>query len=350
LTSDTVRGGAANQPSTDVDHESRLEDSPRRVPSRSSTDRPDALKRPRNLTPLEAFQQIKPPAPVLDLRAREADLATSLEMTVDPVDRVFWSFVPSTGPVSFTADLLRDLAAMQRGVRAAFVRDRSLRYLVSGSRIPDIYNLGGDLGLFTRLIMAEDRAGLHDYARSCIDVLFFNSVGLDLPLVTVTLVQGDALGGGFEAALSHDVIVAERRARFGLPEVMFNLFPGMGAYNFLRRRLGSTAAERLILSGKTFSAEEMHAIGIVDVLADDGMGEEVTADYLRRHGRRFNSHHAMIQVRRRVDPVSYDELAAVTDIWVDAALRLDSADLRKMERLRAAQSKMRALKDVAATA
>jgi DSF synthase len=287
---------------------------------------------------------------VLELRARDADVATSLEIRVDSIDRVIWSFVPATGAVCFTSELLRDLAAMQRAVRAAYARDRNLRYLVSGSRIPEVYNLGGDLALFTRLIESGDKAGLHDYARSCIDILFFNSVGLDLPLVTVTVVQGDALGGGFEAALSHDVIVAEKRARFGLPEVMFNLFPGMGAYNFLRRRLGSTAAERLILSGKTFTAEEMHAIGVVDVLAEDGQGEEVAAEHLRRHGRRFNAHHAMVQVRRRVDPVSYDELAAVTDIWVDAALRLDRTDLRKMERLRAAQVKMRTSKAIAASA
>lgn len=323
----------------------------RRGPGRAAVERgEDHARRRPPLTHLEALDQVKAAAPVLELRARDSDIATSVELQIDSVERVIWSFVPSTGPVCFTCELLRDLAAMQRAVRAAYARDRNLRYLVSGSRIPEVYNLGGDLALFTRLIEAGDKDALHDYARSCIDVLYFNSVGLDLPLVTVTLVQGDALGGGFEAALSHDIIVAEKRARFGLPEVMFNLFPGMGAYNFLRRRLGSAAAERLILSGKTFTAEEMHAIGVVDLLAEDGQGEKVTAEHLRRHGRRFNSHHAMVQVRRRVEPVSYDELSAVTDIWVEAALRLDRTDLRKMERLRSAQSKMRTAKAFAASA
>jgi len=55
---------------------------------------------------------------------------------------------------------------------------------------------------------------------------------LFLPLTTISLAQGDALGGGFEAALSCSVIIAERRARFGFPEVMFNLFPGMGPTAF----------------------------------------------------------------------------------------------------------------------
>src|SRR3712207_4090014 len=103
---------------------------------------------------------------------------------------------------------------------------------------------------------------------------------MDLPVITVALVQGDALGGGFECALAHDLIVAERSAKFGLPEVLFNLFPGMGAYSFLSRRIGRQAAERMILSGRVHTAEELHEMGLVDVLAPDGEGEEAVLDFV----------------------------------------------------------------------
>ena len=56
-----------------------------------------------------------------------------------------------------------------------------------------------------------------------------NYPALNLPMVTIALVQGDALGGGFECALAHDLIIAERSAKLGLPEVLVNLFPGIGA-------------------------------------------------------------------------------------------------------------------------
>jgi DSF synthase len=56
-----------------------------------------------------------------------------------------------------------------------------------------------------------------------------------LPILTVGLVQGAALGGGFEALLSFDYVVAERDATFGLPEILFGLFPGMGAHSLLSR-------------------------------------------------------------------------------------------------------------------
>ena len=59
----------------------------------------------------------------------------------------------------------------------------------------------------------------------------------------------------------------------GLPEILFNLFPGMGAYSLLARRIGLRAAEELILSGKVLPAAKLHEMGIVDVLAKDGEGE-----------------------------------------------------------------------------
>ncbi len=63
--------------------------------------------------------------------------------------------------------------------------------------------------------------------------------------------QGAALGGGFEALLSFDYIVAEQDATFGLPEILFGLFPGMGAHALLSRKLGSAQADRLIVSNRT---------------------------------------------------------------------------------------------------
>ena len=60
---------------------------------------------------------------------------------------------------------------------------------------------------------------------------------MDLPILTVALIQGDAVGGGFEAMLTDDIVIAEQGAKFGLPEILFNLFPGMGGYSFLRRKV-----------------------------------------------------------------------------------------------------------------
>ncbi len=160
--------------------------------------------------------------------------------------------------------------------------------------------------------------------------------------MTIALLQGDALGGGFESALSCDVLIAERQAKFGLPEVLFNLYPGMGAYSFLSRRVGMLKAEEIILGGKTYTAEEMLALGGIDMVVDQGEGERAVRDYIARNRSRQLALQAVYKVRRRVNPVSLEELNDITDLWVDTALRLSDQDLRRMCRIAAAQDRFRA--------
>lgn len=143
----------------------------------------------------------------------------------------------------------------------------------------------------------------------------------------------------FEHALSFDLIVAERSAKLGLPEILFNMFPGMGAYSFLSRRMDRARAEAMILSGRLYGAEELHEMGVVDVLAEDGEGQQAVQEYIARHNRKFNAHQATHRARRRVNPVTLDELTDVVDIWAESALNLTEADLRKMDRLCAAQDR-----------
>jgi DSF synthase len=177
------------------------------------------------------------------------------------------------------------------------------------------------------------------YAYACIEVIFGNTEAFRTPVITIALVQGDALGGGFECALSFDLIVAEKSAKMGLPEILFNLFPGMGAYSFLSRKIGIVAAEKMIMSGKIYTAKELHDLGVVDILAEDGEGEMIVREYIDRNSRKHNAHRAIYRARRRCNPVPYEELRDIVDIWVDAALELKEPDLRKMARLTTAQSR-----------
>ncbi|MGG5807633.1 crotonase/enoyl-CoA hydratase family protein [Falsiroseomonas sp. CW058] len=269
------------------------------------------------------------------LPASTADLGIDLDLPA----ATLWSWMRPQGRPCFSPALLADLRAMQGALAARPDTAAPLRHVVTGSAVPGIYNLGGDLALFAELIAARDLASLRRYGLASVEAIHASHTAFGQPIITVALVQGDALGGGFECALAHDVIVAERSAKFGLPEVLFNLFPGMGAYSFLSRRIGRVAAERMILSGTVHGAAELHAMGIVDVLAEDGEGEAATRDWIQRTSRRFNAHQAVCSARRRVDPVTMQELRDVVEDWARAALRLEPADIRKMVRLAAAQDR-----------
>ena len=269
---------------------------------------------------------------------------SELDVSFDSEHRVLWSHFRHAKSPSFTPDLLNDIGAVQRAVCRIFAEQLDpeavpVRYMVWASRLPTIWNLGGDLRLFAQLIRDRDRDRLLAYALEVVREGHLNSVNLQLPLITISLIQGDALGGGFEAALSSNLIIAERSAKFGLPEVLFNLFPGMGAYSFLARRIDAAAAERMIFSGKIYTAAELHEIGVVDILAEDGTAEQTLYDYIRRNERAHRTHCAIYRVRQRVQPVTYEEMADIARIWVDTALHLQETDLRKMERLIVAQNR-----------
>ena len=269
---------------------------------------------------------------------------SELNVTFDSEHRVLWCRFRHANSPSFTPNLLRDIGAVQRTVRRIFAEQIDpeavpIRYMVWASQVPTIWNLGGDLRLFAQLIRNRDRDRLLAYALEVVREGHLNAVNLQLPLITVSLVQGDALGGGFEAALSSNLIVAERSAKFGLPEVLFNLFPGMGAYSFLARRIDPAAAERMIFSGKIYTAVELHEMGVVDLLADDDTGEQSLYSYIKRNERAHRTHCAIYRVRQRVQPITYEEMADIARIWVDTALRLEEPDLRKMERLIVAQNR-----------
>ena len=148
-----------------------------------------------------------------------------------------------------------------------------------GSDVDGVFNYGGDLRLFTSYIQKNDKAALLDYAMHCIDLVYQNHTHFDVDLTSISLVQGDALGG-FEAAVSANVVIAERGAKMGLPETLFNMFPGMGAYSILSRKIGYNAAERMILSGKVFAAEELYEMGLVNILAEEGEGELAVFRYM----------------------------------------------------------------------
>lgn len=297
---------------------------------------PDSLDRI-NVEQLKAQSGSLPPELSFALKEWQ-----NLKIKVDPSTRTLWYYMKPQAAPSFTPGLLSDLIDFRNTIQGVFHRlpsEQKLLYLVSGSSLPGIYNLGGDLGYFAQHIRTKDRERLRRYAHDCIDLMYSCASSLGLPIILISLVQGDALGGGFEVALSSDIIIAERSAKFGLPEILFNLFPGMGAYSFLSRKLDPARAMRMITSGKVYSADELQQMGLVELVVDDGTGEEAVREYIAKNTRKHAIHRTIRDVGRRVNGLTYEELRDVVDLWVDAAMNLDEQDLRKIERLRTAQAK-----------
>jgi len=264
-----------------------------------------------------------------------------LDVSWDDPTGALWTFMRPRGRPSYNLDLLEDFHAWQRGIIAAFEnRPNDLRFLLLGSRTPGVFNLGGDLDLFAAKIRDRDRQALVAYGESCVRILHRNMNCLGLPMVTIGLAQGDALGGGFESLLSFNVIIAERDAKFGFPENIFGLFPGMGAYSLVARRVGAAFAEEMMLGGRIYTAEEMTDVGLVHILAEPGPRIAEARDYIQRSKRRHTGSRSIYQIGREVNPITLTELDRIVQVWADACLQLRDRDLKVMHRLVSAQDRL----------
>ncbi|MCB5185787.1 crotonase/enoyl-CoA hydratase family protein [Methylobacillus gramineus] len=269
----------------------------------------------------------------------------------EPEFGITWLFMRPSPRPCFNRICMSELLLNQTQIEASHANpqhrpQQPTNYLVLASDIEGVFNLGGDLAIFKEAILKQERSKLLEYARLCIDNVwtFYN---MQAPITTIALVKGQAMGGGFESALSAHVLVAEKGALMGLPEVLFNLFPGMGAMSFLARRIGLNAAEKLIRSGKIYTAEELYEMGVVDVLAEAGQGEKALQDWVRKTHKSLNSFQAIQKAKQRVNPLTKQELLDITEIWVDAAMRLTDRNLKVMDRLvRAQNSKVGSQEDL----
>ena len=102
---------------------------------------------------------------------------------------------------------------------------------------------------------------------------------LDAELPVVAVLNGAALGGGLELALACDVVLARAGAKLGQPEIRLGVFPPAAAA-LMPRRIGVQRAMDLILTGRTITAEEGAAMGLVSRVVDAGALEAAAEEYM----------------------------------------------------------------------
>ena len=135
------------------------------------------------------------------------------------------------------------------------------------------------------------------------------------PLTTIAAVHGVTFGGGFELALTCDLIIADKMARFCFPELRLGLIPGFGGIPRLKRDLGNGIVRDLLLTGRSINAQKAAGVGLVSQLAGEGEALRVaraTAAQLRKFDRR-----TAIAAKKFIKPVPYEELRREIDIFCE---------------------------------
>lgn len=264
---------------------------------------------------------------------------SQLDVRFDNEQSALWFHMHAEPRPCFTPTLLTELDGLFNKLQSHPGNSHPVKYLIAASAVDEIYNLGGDLDTFARHIETANESALREYAYACLELGYKCTTQFNHDITTIALIQGAALGGGFEAALSCNVIVAEEGCKIGFPEILFNLFPGMGAYTYLSRRIPMHLADQIITSGRQYLAEELYELGAIEVLAKKGQGVKAVHEFIEEHAHQRRGRNAMHKARLRANPITLEELQDIADIWVEAAMQTDQKALNIMRRFVRAQTK-----------
>lgn len=135
------------------------------------------------------------------------------------------------------------------------------------------------------------------------------------PLTTIAAVHGITFGGGLELALTCDIIIADKTARFCFPELRLGIIPGFGGIPRLKRDLGNAVVRDLLLTGRSFNVTKAQQIGLVSQVVGESEALRVaraTAAQLAKFDRRTAA-----AAKKFIKPIPYDELRQEMEIVCD---------------------------------
>ncbi len=221
------------------------------------------------------------------------------------------------------------LEELERFVEALQAAEGQACAVIIHSTLPSGFSAGADLReLYRRmqeLPQAERVAGLRDFLKRIHKVM--NALDAS-PLTTIAAVHGVTFGGGFELALTCDLIIADKMARFCFPELRLGLIPGFGGIPRLKRDLGNALVRDLLLTGRSINATRAHAVGLVSQVTAEGQALEVaraTAAQIKKFDRATSA-----AAKKFIKPVPHEELKQEIEIFCDLFTRpAVEAGLRK---------------------
>lgn len=193
-------------------------------------------------------------------------------------------------------------------VRRGFCAGADLRELHEGLLARDVPS-GGLSGLRSKLATAHEVRGFIDRIHAVFDT--FDSA----PLTTIAAVHGVCFGGGFELALTADIIVADKSARFAFPELRLGLVPGFGGIPRLRRDLGNAVVRDLLLTGRSLNARRAHEVGLVSQVVARGEALSV-AHKVAEQAARFDAETTR-RAKAFAKPIPHAELEREKDLFLE---------------------------------
>lgn len=210
------------------------------------------------------------------------------------------------------------LAALERFLDQ--VDTESAHALVIRSTVRGGFSAGADLRELYQGLKDRPEREHEPLLREFLDRIHSVMNRLDmLPLTTIGMIHGICFGGGFELALTCDILIAEKSARFGFPELRLGIIPGFGGIPRLRRDVSNAVVRDLLLTGRSINAKKAQAIGLVSQMVPVGEGLRA-AMATARQATKFDREAAKT-CKRFIKPLPLEELAQEKEHFLRLAQR-----------------------------
>jgi enoyl-CoA hydratase len=211
------------------------------------------------------------------------------------------------------------LASLEKDAHALIIFSARSEGFCAGADLRQLFSEGSALPLERRVAGVRNFLERIHFVMNTIDAA---------PITTIAAVHGVTFGGGFELALTCDLIVADKMTRFCFPELRLGLIPGFGGIPRLKRDLGNAVVRDLLLTGRSVQASKAQAVGLVSQVTAEGDALRVartTAAQLQKFDR-----NTAREAKQFIKPIPYEELRKEIDIFCDLFARpAVEAGLRK---------------------
>ncbi|KAL8514175.1 hypothetical protein ACS0TY_013344 [Phlomoides rotata] len=185
---------------------------------------------------------------------------------------------------------------MLRGLQYTFEavsRDHTAKVLMICSSVPKVFCAGADLKERKTMSPSE----VHDYVNSLRSTFSYLEA---LCIPTIAVIEGAALGGGLEMALSCDLRICGEDAVLGLPETGLAIIPGAGGTQRLPRLVGKSTAKELIFTGRKIGARDAVSIGLANYCVPAGEARNKALEIARDIKQKVNNqpHNRFCQIKK----------------------------------------------------
>lgn len=211
------------------------------------------------------------------------------------------------------------LPSLQKEAHALIISSARKEGFCAGADLRELYHRSQELPAPQRIGAVRDFLQRIHTVMNALDAA---------PLTTIAAVHGVTFGGGFELALTCDLIVADKMARFCFPELRLGLIPGFGGIPRLKRDLGNAVVRDLLLTGRSINAAKGQAVGLVSQVAAEGDALRVARATAAQIGK-FDRHTA-VAAKQFIKPIPHQELRREIEIFCELFTRpAVEAGLRK---------------------